>query len=185
VDPKVQQTLEAYIYVGDDPINVRDPNGESIYPQCGKLTGNREVACDLRSMQSVDFPGLSAEHIALIVSSSLLGGIVGFFLPWTGSLPGGLAGGAYFGWSAGQPSWSQLLIDERGALLAAFVDLAQHDQRLLQLARMNLSAALYVVGKTCPALAQFEGQIMLRQVVSALADVVSSAADPLINKLLK
>jgi hypothetical protein len=27
VDPKIEQTLEAFIYVGDDPVNAIDPNG--------------------------------------------------------------------------------------------------------------------------------------------------------------
>jgi hypothetical protein len=32
VDPKVQQTLQAYLYVGDNPTNTRDPLG--LIPQC-------------------------------------------------------------------------------------------------------------------------------------------------------
>ena len=33
VDPAVQQTLEAYVYVGDDPVNGTDPGGERGVPR--------------------------------------------------------------------------------------------------------------------------------------------------------
>src|SRR5271157_2426065 len=43
VDPEIQQTLEAYLYTGDDPVNGIDPSGtvtvsapgDAAYPQCG------------------------------------------------------------------------------------------------------------------------------------------------------
>jgi RHS repeat-associated protein len=36
IDPKVQQTLEAYLYVGDDPVNGADPMGLANAKQCGQ-----------------------------------------------------------------------------------------------------------------------------------------------------
>ena len=37
VDPKVEQTKQAYLYVGDDPVNSTDPSGQSAHPCLGEV----------------------------------------------------------------------------------------------------------------------------------------------------
>jgi hypothetical protein len=36
VDPMVQQTQQAYLYVGDDPVNAIDPHGNPCRLQCAR-----------------------------------------------------------------------------------------------------------------------------------------------------
>lgn len=45
VDPKVEQTLEAYLYAGDDPANARDANGLFAANQCEAPGSNGKGDC--------------------------------------------------------------------------------------------------------------------------------------------
>jgi len=133
VDPKVQQTQQAYIYAGDDPVRNTDPSGLAIFPHCHG-TGSKAAACDLGFMAHTDFPALSASHIALILSAGSLGIIAGllirripggsFLLKLLGGTAAGsfTAGAAAWAWNVGSPDVNQILLDMRGAKLVVFVD---------------------------------------------------------------
>ncbi len=140
VDAKVAQTLEAYLYAGDDPVNRIDPSGQAVFMQCATKTGPSEVACDLGRLASIDFPGISATHIVSIVSAGLLGIVPGVpAAAWhAGRSPGGAlskvasviiggivgaAGAGYWAFRNGNTySAAQFLSDMKGAELTIFLD---------------------------------------------------------------
>ena len=131
VDPKVQQSQQAYVYAGDDPVRNTDPSGLAIFPHCHG-TGSKAAACDLGFMAHTDFPALSASHIALILSAGSFGSIAGLLIQdvLEAFLLVSLAvqqrvrlpPAAAWAWNVGSPDVNQILLDMRSTKLVVFVD---------------------------------------------------------------